>query len=317
MKKQINTTFGGCFMRRGGRVKTGILGLTIGVLLAATGANAQPSPNTPAVLDHLLCYLTAPQPLLPQLAYLQDQFDARINPNGVETIYDVRMMLFCNPVKKTLIGSTVATVPIVNPTAHMAMYRTTPPASVIPRSVPISNQFGNQTLITGEAEFLGVPSGKTPIPVTGGSVTLPAIPEPGMLDHMRCYSASGPSIKANVLLNDQFFVENTEAAAVLTPRLFCNPVTKTVLSPSCPTGQFCPVQTTPIMHPASHMACYLISPATPYSGVVVYNNQFVAPGTLPTVKLNSPVLLCVPSTKSEDWVPIPASPVAPNPNIHG
>ena len=289
------------------------LGLSFGLVLAAMTANAQ---QPPAVLDHLLCYLTPQQPLVPQLAYLQDQFDARINPQGVETIYDIRMGLFCNPVKKTVIGSTVVTVPVANPTAHMAMYRTTPQPTVVPRSVPVNNQFGPQTLITGEAEFLGVPSGKTPIGANGGPVSLPPVPEPSMLDHFRCYSASGPSINKRVMLNDQFFTGTPEDAEVLTPRLFCNPVAKTVLSPTCPTGQFCPVQTTPISHPASHMVCYQISPSTSFQGVVVYNNQFVAPGTLPTAKLMSPVLLCVPSSKSEDWVPIPSNPLAPNPNVN-
>ncbi len=292
------------------------LGFTCLVAAFAAMAHAQPSPNgTPAVLDHLLCYLTAPQPMQPQLAFLQDQFDQRIAPNAAETIYDIRLALFCNPVKKTVIGSTVAAVPVANPTAHMAMYLTTPQTTVIPRSVPITNQFGSQTLITGAAEVLGVPSGKTPIPRDGGPVSLPAIPEAAALDHMRCYAASGPSINARVLLNDQFFVGDPELAAVLTPRLFCNPVTKGVLSSSCPTGQFCPVQYTPINHPASHMTCYQIAAQSPFTGLVAYNNQFVAAGSLPTVKLNSPVLLCVPSTKSEAWTPInPNNPLTPGGN---
>jgi len=201
------------------------------------------------------------------------------------------------------------TVPIINPQAHLAMYLTTPQATAVPRLVPITNQFGAQTLTTGEAELLAVPSGKTPIAATVANVTLPPIPAPGVLDHFRCYSASGATLNRQVLLNDQFFTTNSEAAMVLTPRFFCNPVIKTVPPTNCPTGQFCPVETTPIFHPTAHLACYLISPATPFQGIVAYNNQFVAPGTLPTVALKSPAILCVPSTKSENWKPIPPNPL--------
>ena len=263
--------------------------------------------QTPAVLDHFACYLTPSQPQLPQIAWLQDQFDVR-NNNSVDTIYDIQMLLFCNPTKKTVISATAPppTVPIAHPTAHLAMYKITEQQAMIPRSVPITNQFGAQTLITGEAEMLAVPSGKSPIPLNGGPVSLPPVPDPGVLDHFLCYSASGPAINRTVLLNDQFFVEAPEAATVLTPRFFCNPVRKTVLPGSCPAGQFCATQTTPISHPSSHMACYLMSVKTPFQGIVAYNNQFVLPGTLPTAKLTSPVLLCVPSAKSEAWTPIPA-----------
>ena len=313
MERSSRVAGGGLVSKRNGAPprQTGMAAFCFGLLLLSSAAHAQPS-TTPAVLDHLLCYLTAAQPLTPQLAWLQDQFDARINPNGVETIYDTRMVLFCNPAQKTVISSVnIPTVPVVHPTAHMAMYLTTPQATAIPRSVPITNQFGAQTLITGEAEILGVPSGKTPIPANGGAVSLPPIPGTGVLDHFRCYSASGPSINTRVLLTDQFFTSSPESALVLTPRLFCNPVTKTVPPANCPAGQFCQVQTTPIAHPTSHMACYLISPSAPFQGVVAYNNQFVPAGTLPTVELKSPVMLCVPSSKSEGWTQIGSNPLAP------
>lgn len=276
------------------------------LLLFVSGASAQT-----AVLDHFNCYITPGQPLVPQEAFLSDQFDVR--DKIFDSISDIRMALFCNPVKKTVISSTVIpTVPIAHPDAHLAMYLTTPQGTAVPRSVQVSNQFGTQTLVTGEAEILAVPSGKTPIPPNGGPVSLPPIPEPGELDHFRCYSASGPSINQRVLLNDQFFVSNAEAATVLTPRLFCNPVSKSVPPPSgCPAGMFCQFPNTPITHPGAHMVCYLMSPATPFTGVVAYNNQFVPAGTLPTVKLMSPDLLCVPSTKAENWTDIPANPLAP------
>jgi hypothetical protein len=280
------------------------------LLLFALAASAS-AQTQPAVLDHFNCYVTPGQPLVPQFGWLQDQFDVR--NRSTETIYDIRMSYFCNPAKKTVISSVVIpTVPIAHPEAHLAMYRITPQSTVIPRSVPINNQFGPQILVTGEVEFLAVPSGKAPISANGGPVTLPAIPEPGVLDHFTCYSASGASINRRVLLNDQFFTTSAEAAVVLTPRLFCNPVSKTVPPQTgCPVGQFCATVTTPIAHPTAHMACYLMSTTTPFAGVVAYNNQFVLPSTLPTVNLTNPSLLCVPSSKSEDWVAIPPNVLAP------
>ena len=277
------------------------------LLFFASAANAQ----QPPVLDHFNCYLTPGQPLIPQTAFLSDQFTVRDKVSDITS--DIRMVLFCPPVKKTVIGSTVIPpVPIIHPDAHLAIYLTSPIGSSIPRSVTINNQFGTQTLVTGAAELLAVPTGKTPIPVNGGPVTLPAIPPEKELDHFRCYVASGANINKRVLLNDQFFVTTPEVATVLTPRFFCNPVDKAVLPPTgCPTGHVCALQTYPINHPTQHMVCYLMSVATPFQTVVAYNNQFVAPGTLPTAKLTSPAILCVPSTKSENWFDIPAGSLAP------
>lgn len=273
------------------------------LLLTAFSGSAQ----TAAFLDHFNCYF-APAPLQSQFLWLQDQFDVR--RNEVESIYDLRMELFCNPAKKTLIGSTVVpAIPIAHADAHLAWYRLSPQPS-IPRLVPISNQFGPQTLETGEAEFLAVPSGKQPIAATVPA-QFPPIPPQGELDHFKCYSATGPSIGKTVLLNDQFFTsDRTEVAAVLQPRFFCNPVQKTTLNPQgCGPGVPCPTVNTPINpnpnHQPDHLTCYLTSTRSTFSGVVFYNNQFVPPGTAPTVALKNPVLLCVPTTKSEDWQEIP------------
>jgi hypothetical protein len=214
-------------------------------LLFASSGNAQTPP-----LDHFNCYF-APSLQQPRFARLQDQFDPRRNTN--ETIYDLKLALFCNPVSKHVItissngnGGGPPTV-ITHPEAHLAMYLTNPQTS-IRRQVPINNQFGHQTLLTGEAELLAVPSGKAPIISTAPvPAQLPAIPGAGVLDHFRCYSASGPSVSKIVLLKDQFFTSG-ELANVLTPRFFCDPVQTTVLSPNCPTGQLCPTITTPITH---------------------------------------------------------------------
>jgi hypothetical protein len=237
------------------------------------------APTGPTDLDHYKCYFVqSPEQQIPLL--LQDQFDLGATPPQVETISDVRLVRFCNPVQKTLNG---VTTKILRPADFLALYLLNPQPST-PRRALITNQFGAQSLALRNALILAVPS---------GSATPPAVPTiPTNLDHYKCYSASGEKIGVSVTLTDTF---HTEFVQVLEPILFCNPVHKTY-----------PVGTSPtkIQRPAAHLACYTITPI-PFQGVITYNNQLV-PATTgpPTVPVSEADILCAPSFKLQ-WYPIP------------
>lgn len=257
------------------------------LVAAALAVNAQTS-TAPANLDHFNCYL-APGPPQPQLAILKDQFDAAAGT--VEFIQDLRMVLFCNPVQKAYNG---AITKILHPADHLAMYLI-PPEPMVPRVVTVQNQFGVQSLVTRRAEILAVPSGKSVITSTTPP-QLPPIPNPKELDHFKCYGASGQSINALVSLQDQFLNFRTR---VMEPILFCNPVEKTVVAAGNPNSagvSVADVDTTTISNATGHLTCYTEVP-TPFQSVVVYNNQFAVPGTLPTVAIRNAEILCVPSLK--------------------
>jgi hypothetical protein len=267
-------------------------------LLAMAGAmDAQV--QIPTNLDHFNCYL-APGPIQPATALLHDQFDiappsATFLPGFFETVTDLRSVLFCNPVQKTLV--TGATTQILHADAHLMMYLINPQAST-PRKVTVVNQFGTTTLQTGRALILAVPSGKALLTPAGAAPALPAIPAQTELDHFKCYEAAGETATVPVTLTDQF---RTEKVQVLRPILFCNPTLKEVLNGD---NAIAAVPTvTPVTYPLSHLTCYLTTPV-PFQGVVVYNNQFVIPGTFPTLTLSQSEILCVPSAKSS-WSVIP------------
>ncbi len=276
-------------------------------LLATAGSIfAQTTPG-PTGLDHFNCYFAAQGLVQPVLARLQDQFDAAAPatvflPGSFETVTDIRPALFCNPAQKTFNGTTTQ---ILFPTAHLLMYRINPQPAIT-RQVVVSNQFGGgQALYTGRAEILAVPSGKSVI--TAGTFTaIPPIPSPQFLDHFKCYQASGePVVKGVVTLKDQFQTANVQ---VLRPVLFCNPVEKVTINSTAATVPSAVI--TPILHPTLHLTCYLTT-ITPFQQAVVYNNQFVMGGLVPTLLLTQSELLCVPSLK-QSWSVIPP-PVSTNP----
>jgi hypothetical protein len=268
---------------------------------AASAVNAQVS--IPKDLDHFNCYLS-PGPIQPASALLHDQFDiappsATYLPGLFESITDLRSLLFCNPTQKTTASGT--TSPILHPDAHLLMYLINPQAS-IPRRVAIENQFGAAVLDTGRAVILAVPTGKAVVSANSAVPPLPPIPPEQELDHFKCYEAGGRDINAVVTLTDQFRAANTQ---VLRPFLFCNPTLKEVLNTAG-----APV-TTPVTHPLAHLTCYLTTPVA-FAGVVTYNNQFVTPGTLPTLTLSQSEILCVPSAKVR-WIVIPPPTVSSGP----
>jgi hypothetical protein len=227
-----------------GFLSTAVFFTTVLLVALAGRAAAQTAPT----LDHFYCYFALDRGLKPVTVTLQDQFDVGLNPlipPAEEKVQDLRIVRFCNPVKKTTADGKVTE--ILHKDDHLTMYLITP-EPIIPRVVIIHNQFGTQQLRTGNAVLLAVPSGKV-WPV--GTAT--SAPIPTDLDHFKCYLASGRNIGRRVLLQDQFFKDTKGVlAGVLQPILFCNPVKKVVVNPS--TGLS---TTTDITHPDAHLACYV------------------------------------------------------------
>lgn len=253
--------------------------------LAGTGA-AQTAPT----LDHFYCYIALSDRFQTVNLSLEDQFDVALKQT--ESVKDLRIVRFCNPVQKKTVDGKVT--PIKDADGHLAIYLINPQPT-IPRLVLIRNQFGRQVLRTGTALLLAVPSGKS----------LPGQPSPQIptdLDHFKCYLASGREINRRVLLNDQFSTDSV-LAGVLQPILFCNPVKKTI-----PTPPTVPPNITPITNPNAHLACYVTTRRN-FQTTLFYRNQFsVDPQQL---LVSNPDFLCVPSLKLR-WVDVqPPSSLVP------
>jgi hypothetical protein len=279
----------------------GVASVLLVALAGTAAAQKRPEgPTAPPNLDHFYCYF-ALGPVQPATVLLQDQFDVALNQS--EQVQDLRIVRFCNPVQKTTSSGTVTS--IQHPADHLAMYLITP-EPIIPRVVIVRNQFGTQSLRTGNAVVLAVPSGKVwPVPPPG-AVPPPTPPIPTDLDHFKCYLASGRSIDQPVLLKDQFVPDTTPGvfAAVLQPILFCNPVQKTV-----PTSPVVPPVVTPITNPIAHLVCY-VTTRRAFQSTLLYDNQF-SPQLAP-LPVSNPDFLCAPSFKLR-WaeIPVPTTLVPP------
>lgn len=288
------------------------------LLLAAAGMLSAQVPTGPTDLDHFNCYEAAPpQGHQPIAALLQDEFDvsppaAVFLPPVFEQVTDLSPSKLCNPVTKVHNGATTGEL---HPDAHLLMYWINNQPST-PRSVTVENQFGVATLTTGPAVILAVPSTKV---VISSPTTTPSIPViERELDHFKCYMASGDPVStftgAPVFLTDQF-ITNTPMT-VFAPWLFCNPVKKWrfTLNPSFFGSLFLLPTITGENHPEAHLTCY-VTELVPGQNLifpppVIYNNQFVPPGTVNSLVLSGPDLLCVPSFKL-GWNVIPAPSTGP------
>ena len=143
------------------------------------------------------------------------------------------------------------------------------PLSVETRTVVVSNQFGtHQQLQVHRPVVLAVPTQKN------------TLPPPKDLDHFLCYEAVGLNPpNGRVTLHDQF---RTEDVKVLNPYLFCNAAEEIDAAG---------VVVTPILHPGTHLLCYMTTKA-PFVGIVLVNNRFeVNEGT----SVGDADMLCVPS----------------------
>ena len=120
----------------------------------------------------------------------------------------------------------------------------------------LSNQFGNQTIITQDAVLLGVPTQKQPFGPAHD------------MDHFKFYNATGPAVSFTVNLVDQFHQEL--GVQVVQPRYFGNPVEKTHNDIDGNPNTF------PINYPNDFLVCYDIPPQAFTFGVTV-QNQFTNP----------------------------------------
>jgi hypothetical protein len=107
------------------------------------------------------------------------------------------------------------------------------------------------------------------------------------MDHLKCYSVTGPAINAAVTLRDQFddLLDRVERKTVVKPLRLCNPVTKTV------NGKH-----TGVTNPNTHLKFYQITPLDPTPRPVFQvrvRNQFGDS----TFKVTNPVELAVPTQK--------------------
>jgi len=205
--------------------------------------------------DHFKCYLPLATSALPaQNVILIDEF-------GTATGKVKDIWRFCNPTLKEHNG---VITPITNPDAHLAIHKAVE-KTVVARQVQLENQFGVQTVTTGAARFLAVPTQKEPHG------------PPSNLDHFNCYTVTdGQPVSAQVGLSDQWFASKHKVA---TPALFCNPVVKNH------NGTI-----TPVLHPNDHLACYKMTPVA-FDKAVQLHNQFGDP----KFESKKADMLCVPS----------------------
>ena len=209
--------------------------------------------------DHFKCYLPlATSPIPTQPVQLVDQFGASQAKIG-------SIWRFCNPTEKDRNG---VITPITNPDAHLAL-QLEKTKGVVAREVTFENQFGQQSVITGKAKYLGVPTQKDPHG------------PPFNLDHFNCYAVTaGKALGETVGLTDQWFASKHKLGA---PVLFCNPVQKTHNG-----------VVTQIIHPKDHLVCYKAKPVA-IDKAVQLHNQFGDP----KFESKQADMLCVPTTKLE------------------
>lgn len=123
--------------------------------------------------------------------------------------------------------------------------------------------------------------------------------QPSGLDHFLCYDATVPpgvpgfNRPASVRLVNQFTPNGFRATVNRVPNLHCNPVEKTITTPTGPV-------VTPITRPASHLLCFPITPGSPQPARKVHvRNQFGAADLV----VGQPGDLCLPTWKNRSNPP--------------
>ena len=213
----------------------------------------------PSDLDHFKCY-EALQPTFRQRTVgTRDQF-------GQRRARVLRTRQLCNPVSKN--GGR-----ILQPRAHLVCYETRDTGNATPpRTVLVTNQFGQRKLTTTRPNRLCVPSLKRK---AAGAV--PTAPDPTrVLDHFRCYDVQQQPAPLTVKLADQFGTTSTKVLRVI--RL-CNPVRK---------------NNEPVRRAKSHLVCYSIADEQTFRPLAVrVRNQFGQAA----LRIRRPETLCLPSFK--------------------
>jgi hypothetical protein len=218
-----------------------------------------PPPPAPADLDHFKCYEALQPNFRRRLVGTRDQF-------GQRRARVVRTRQLCNPVSKD--GGRVH-----HPRAHLVCYETRDTGNrTPPRTVLVTNQFGQRRLTTGRPNRLCVPSLKRR---TAGAV--PTTPNPArLLDHFRCYDVVQQPAARAVKLADQF---GTTTAKVVRVIRLCNPVRK---------------NNEPVRRPKAHLVCYSVTDSPAFRPLAVrVRNQFGSAA----LRIRRPETLCLPSFK--------------------
>ena len=212
----------------------------------------------PSDLDHFKCYEAVQTNFRRRLVGTRDQF-------GQRRTRVLRTRQLCNPVRKN-------DGRVLNRRAHLVCYETRDTGNPTPpRTVLVTNQFGQRKLRTGRPNRLCVPSLKS------RTASVPTAPNPTrVLDHFRCYDVVQQPAPRTVTLVDQFGTTKTKVVRVI--RL-CNPVRK---------------NNEPVRRAKSHLVCYSItdSPALRPLGVRV-RNQFGRAA----LRVRRSETLCLPSFK--------------------
>jgi hypothetical protein len=234
-------------------------------------------------LDHLLVYnIQHPVEYVPEPIGEVDLYD-QFHDELAVTVYEP--MFFANPVTKTIVDTGAVTPATTDD--HFVFY----PIDDEPfekSGMPISNQFGDQTLDVYAPALLAVPSEK--------------IGWEQPLDHFKAYWAqwtegpTPPGFPVTVQLEDQFitgWLGEPLIANVTEAVLFANPVEKWVD----------PIMPTPIWNPNNHLTFYAIE-FDEFEQIwqVTITNQF-DPGVTQTLWVIGPILLAVPTQKAEHGPP--------------
>jgi len=229
-----------------------------------------PPPTAPDGLDHFKCYEALQPNFRQRTVGTRDQF-------GQRRTRVLRTRQICNPVSKN--GGKV-----LQPRAHLVCYETRDTGNPTPpRTVVVTNQFGQRKLRTTRVSRLCVPSLKR----KGTATPTGANPE-RVLDHFRCYDVRAQPAARTVSLRDQFGTTKTTVIQVV--RL-CNPVRKNI---------------TPVRRAKAHLVCYSIRDSVTFRPLAVrVRNQFGRAA----LRVRRPEHLCLPSFK--EVVATAASAAAP------
>jgi hypothetical protein len=213
----------------------------------------------PNDLDHFKCYEALQPNLRQRTVGTRDQF-------GQRRTRVLRTRQLCNPVSKN--GGK-----ILQPRAHLVCYETRDTGNpTVPRTVVVTNQFGQRKLNVLRPNRLCVPSLKRR---TAGTVATTPNPTK-VLDHFRCYDVQQQPAPQTVKLADQF---GTTATKVIRVIRLCNPVRK---------------NNEPVRRAKSHLVCYSIEDAQAFRPLAVrVRNQF----GVAALRIRRPETLCLPSFK--------------------
>lgn len=243
-------------------------GTLAGVATASASPAARPAVAATATIDHQLCYTaTAKGFRIPTSVMLANQLSSTAFPVKIASA-----AFHCNPVEKIL--PTGQVFPINFPNDHLLCWNIAEGAQP-GHTVQVTNQFGTATLVTGQPNYLCLPSWKS---LTGPPVEPTAAP-PG-LGHFACYPVQGSGYKPPVVMLQDEFGGPTTVQVSPVPTELCVPTEKIVNG-----------KVYKIIKPQWSLLCFPVS-KTPIITPVYDKNQF---GNKP-VSILQTATLCPPST---------------------